>query len=209
MITEMERILNPSWFWRRYAKTDEYCTLSTSQYWDWLTYIDVSVISWPSCAFRMTTWASGRWSRWRRCTSDKHRNFQPRWSLILALRGWLPSPWWDQSSNLLPTDGCYDSHLPWLWDAFSTRMELTGREATKPSTSWWCSLHPMAATCAEIWKRTSQCGGGGPVPRCTTTGTTCPKCTSTTGKQTFQRELISIQRDTEISQRQSLSNYLS
>ena len=42
MITEMERILNPSWFWRRLAKTDEYCTLSTSQYWDWITYIDVS-----------------------------------------------------------------------------------------------------------------------------------------------------------------------
>ena len=45
MITEMERILNPSWFLRRLTKNDEYCTLSTSQYWDWLTYIDVSAIT--------------------------------------------------------------------------------------------------------------------------------------------------------------------
>ena len=40
MIVEMERILNPAWFKRRTQEKDDYCTLSTSQYWDWLTYID-------------------------------------------------------------------------------------------------------------------------------------------------------------------------
>ena len=45
MITDMERIFNPSWFLRRLANKDEYCTLSTSQYWDWLTYIDVSAFN--------------------------------------------------------------------------------------------------------------------------------------------------------------------
>ena len=45
MITDMERILNPSWFLRRLTNKDEYCTLSTSQYWDWLTYIDVSAFN--------------------------------------------------------------------------------------------------------------------------------------------------------------------
>jgi len=41
LIVGMERRLNSSWFNRRAAK-DQYCTLSTGQYWDWLTYIDVS-----------------------------------------------------------------------------------------------------------------------------------------------------------------------
>lgn len=42
MIWDMEKILNPGWFWRRLNKTDQFGTLSTAQYWDWLTYIDVS-----------------------------------------------------------------------------------------------------------------------------------------------------------------------
>jgi hypothetical protein len=29
-------------FWRRLWKQDKFCTISTAQYWDWLTYIDVS-----------------------------------------------------------------------------------------------------------------------------------------------------------------------
>ena len=45
MIMSMERILNPAWFSRRTAEKDQYCTLSTAQYWDWLTYIDVSFTS--------------------------------------------------------------------------------------------------------------------------------------------------------------------
>merc|ERR1711934_332318 len=40
MIWDMEKILNPGWFWRRLNKTDQFATLSTAQYWDWLTYID-------------------------------------------------------------------------------------------------------------------------------------------------------------------------
>ena len=52
MIVEMERKLNPLWFMRRLRGNDEYCTLSSAQYWDWLVYIDVSlaidkVIVWP------------------------------------------------------------------------------------------------------------------------------------------------------------------
>jgi len=41
MIYEMEKKLNPTWFARRLRKHDSYATLSTTQYWDWLTYIDV------------------------------------------------------------------------------------------------------------------------------------------------------------------------
>jgi len=43
-IMEMERKLNPFIFWRRIWKTDRYCMLSSNQYWDWLTYIDVSFL---------------------------------------------------------------------------------------------------------------------------------------------------------------------
>ena len=38
----MEQKLNPTWFQKRGTAHKNYCTLSTSQYWDWLTYIDVS-----------------------------------------------------------------------------------------------------------------------------------------------------------------------
>lgn len=41
MILSMERTLNKAWFLRRSEK-DAFCTMSTAQYWDWLTYIDVS-----------------------------------------------------------------------------------------------------------------------------------------------------------------------
>ena len=41
MIMGMEKTLNSEWFNKRNDK-DRKCTLSTAQYWDWLTYIDVS-----------------------------------------------------------------------------------------------------------------------------------------------------------------------
>jgi hypothetical protein len=41
MIYEMEKKLNANWFAKRLRKHDTYATLSTTQYWDWLTYIDV------------------------------------------------------------------------------------------------------------------------------------------------------------------------
>jgi hypothetical protein len=41
VIMEMERKLNPTAFWRRFWKHDRYCGITTAQYWDWLTYIDV------------------------------------------------------------------------------------------------------------------------------------------------------------------------
>ena len=41
MIVSMEKTLNAGWFARRTEK-DRLCTLSTSQYWDLITYIDVS-----------------------------------------------------------------------------------------------------------------------------------------------------------------------
>ena len=44
MIMSMERTLNSSWFARRQQTKDSYCSLSTGQYWDLLTYIDVSPI---------------------------------------------------------------------------------------------------------------------------------------------------------------------
>ena len=42
MIMSMERTLNKTWFQSR-LKADKLCKLSTSQYWDWLIYVDVSV----------------------------------------------------------------------------------------------------------------------------------------------------------------------
>ena len=42
MIMEMEKKMNPFWFFKRSNK-DEYCTVSSAQYWDWLTYIDVRI----------------------------------------------------------------------------------------------------------------------------------------------------------------------
>ncbi len=45
VILEMERKLNPQAFWRRLWKTDKYCKITTAQYWDWLTYIDVSELN--------------------------------------------------------------------------------------------------------------------------------------------------------------------
>ncbi len=42
VILEMERKLNPTVFWRRFRKQDKFCTISTAQYWDWLTFIDVN-----------------------------------------------------------------------------------------------------------------------------------------------------------------------
>ena len=42
MIMEMERKLNPRWFARYARRNDDYATVSIAQYWDWLTYIDVS-----------------------------------------------------------------------------------------------------------------------------------------------------------------------
>ena len=41
MIIHMEKTLNSKWF-SRHNQKDEYCTLSSAQYWDWLVYIDVS-----------------------------------------------------------------------------------------------------------------------------------------------------------------------
>lgn len=41
VILEMERKLNPTSFWRRFRKQDQYTSITTIQYWDWLTYLDV------------------------------------------------------------------------------------------------------------------------------------------------------------------------
>ena len=43
MIMSMEAKLNPTWFEKRATAHTKYCTLSTGQYWDWLTYVDVSL----------------------------------------------------------------------------------------------------------------------------------------------------------------------
>ena len=42
VILAMERKLNPQAFWRRLWKNDKYCKITTAQYWDWITYLDVS-----------------------------------------------------------------------------------------------------------------------------------------------------------------------
>ena len=42
MILQMEKKFNPKVYFRRFWKHDQYCSLSSNQYWDWLVYIDVS-----------------------------------------------------------------------------------------------------------------------------------------------------------------------
>ena len=42
MVVAMERTFNPAWFSMRTKTHLQHCKLSTGQYWDWLTYIDVS-----------------------------------------------------------------------------------------------------------------------------------------------------------------------
>ena len=44
MIMNMERKLNSSWFTRRTQK-DKYSKISTTQFWDWLVYIDDDYLS--------------------------------------------------------------------------------------------------------------------------------------------------------------------
>ena len=57
MIMSMEAKLNPTWFEKRATAHTKYCTLSTGQYWDWLTYVDVSYKSFTNATLfdRMTT----------------------------------------------------------------------------------------------------------------------------------------------------------
>mmetsp|Transcript_7139 Transcript_7139/g.9954 ORF Transcript_7139/g.9954 Transcript_7139/m.9954 type:complete len:197 (-) Transcript_7139:94-684(-) len=45
MIVSMERTLNSAWFSRRAGSRKDNCTLATSQYWDWITYIDDDYLS--------------------------------------------------------------------------------------------------------------------------------------------------------------------
>ncbi len=54
MIYEMERKLNAGWFTRRLRKNDSFSTLSTTQYWDWLTYIDVRTLTFKTLAGRLS-----------------------------------------------------------------------------------------------------------------------------------------------------------
>ena len=61
MIIHMEKTLNSKWF-SRHNQKDEYCTLSSTQYWDWLIYIDVSLFMLLT-DLRMTTSLSMRLSR--------------------------------------------------------------------------------------------------------------------------------------------------
>jgi hypothetical protein len=48
MIFNMEKKLNATFFAKRFNRKDKFCSLSTNEYWDWLTYIDVSTIHSPS-----------------------------------------------------------------------------------------------------------------------------------------------------------------
>ena len=55
VILEMERKLNPTAFWRRLRRNDKFCTISTAQYWDWLTYLDVRLSTINRISRRTTT----------------------------------------------------------------------------------------------------------------------------------------------------------
>jgi hypothetical protein len=59
VILEMERKLNSDVFWRRLWKKDKFCSITTAQYWDWLTYIDVNRVI-ELISYRTTISPSGR-----------------------------------------------------------------------------------------------------------------------------------------------------
>ena len=59
VILEMERKLNSDVFWRRLWKKDKFCSITTAQYWDWLTYIDVNRVI-ELITYRTTISLSGR-----------------------------------------------------------------------------------------------------------------------------------------------------
>jgi hypothetical protein len=59
VILEMERKLNSDVFWRRLWKKDKFCSITTAQYWDWLTYIDVNRVI-ELISYRTTISLSGR-----------------------------------------------------------------------------------------------------------------------------------------------------
>lgn len=59
VILEMERKLNSDVFWRRLWKKDKFCAITTAQYWDWLTYIDVNKVI-KLISYRMTISQSGK-----------------------------------------------------------------------------------------------------------------------------------------------------
>jgi hypothetical protein len=59
VILEMERKLNSDVFWRRLWKKDKFCSITTAQYWDWLTYIDVNRVI-EFILYRTTISLSGR-----------------------------------------------------------------------------------------------------------------------------------------------------
>lgn len=50
VILTLERKLNPQAFWRRLWKQDQFCKITTAQYWDWLTYLDVRIKIIKVCA---------------------------------------------------------------------------------------------------------------------------------------------------------------
>jgi len=45
MIWNMERKLNKWWFAKHDRKHDDYAKISINNYWDWLVYIDVSLLT--------------------------------------------------------------------------------------------------------------------------------------------------------------------
>ena len=60
VILEMERKLNSDVFWRRLWKKDKFCAITTAQYWDWLTYIDVIRVIIKLISYRTTISQSGK-----------------------------------------------------------------------------------------------------------------------------------------------------
>ena len=197
VILEMERKLNPAVFWRRLWKQDKFCTISTAQYWDWLTYIDVrNYLGWYW--LRMTISPSGRSSKWKNFTSGNFKKWAVSLLLMFSSVGLWPTPSWDLLSSHPSTDGCWDSQLLWLLLPSWEYKPQTGSAPQRLSMKLCHSQHPTVHTYVAQSRSTSPCGGMMSVANWIPTATHFPRWLSTTRllrcpKHTLALTLLSIE----------------
>lgn len=220
MIMSMEKTLNNAWFMRRTAAKDSYCTLSSSQYWDFLTYIDVRS-RWPKhffafsalfllscvhftqsmfvvCHYRMIIFQSGKSYKWRRFTWASSKSSPPNLSCTSVSVGSWPTLWWDLSCAPKPKTSSFVCPLPSLSQPSSLSKVPTGRDQARLSMRSSLSLPLTAPTSESHLESTSLSGGKRPASNSTVMDTLCQRCTNTTGKlRCHQATLTSTPQDTE------------
>ena len=202
MIVSMEKTLNPGWFYRSKEGREKYCTLAVSQYWDWITYIDVSLSVFALYQLialdRMTTFLSGRLSRWRNCTPINFRKWHVNVVYTSLLDGFLLILLWDQFFAPRPRTSSLDSPLPSPSPCSSTFRVLTGKDLIELSTRSSVSPLPTVHISVAPSRSTSPSGGIKPLSNFMSKVSLFLRCNTTTGKPTCQKVTpLSIQTGIE------------